>query len=310
MRLKRILALSTAAVLAAAMLTGCPWEPDAPAPSEPSGSSSRPSHDDEDDAETPSEPDEPDKPDEPGEDTEAPENPDEGGEDDEPVTTGPKATLENGVLTITGGSDTLTKDALKELLPEGTDKTAITELDLSASGYTSIGEWAFSSCNNLTSICLPDSLTSIGGAAFSSCANLTSVTLPDSLTRIEGGAFHGCTNLQSVYLPDNLTKIGSYAFNGCTSLQAIRVGEGIIADGAEIGYGAFSDIPGPVTIYYPSEWGEESEYNSNLNELKSKLNFDSGVTVTYEPRDELPQTTPELPDGAKELLEMARLFGL
>ena len=30
----------------------------------------------------------------------------------------------------------------------------------------------------------------------------------------------------------------------------------------------------------------------------------------YEEDTKLPQTTPELPDGAKGLLEMARLFGL
>ena len=316
MRLKRILALSTAAVLAAAMLTGCPWKPDAAAPSEPSGSSSssssssRPSHDDEDDSETPDEPDEPDEP----------AGGEEGGDEEpEKDPNAPKVELsENGKLTITGGSDTLTKEALKELLPDGTDKTAITELDLSASGYTSIGEWAFSSCNNLTSICLPDSLASIGDAAFSSCANLTSVTLPDSLTRIEGGAFHGCTSLQSVYLPDSLETIRDTAFESCSGLQAIRVGAGFIK--VEISSDAFTNvnISGTVTIYYPSEWDADADKDNKLKEVQAKLKTGDLQTELnnykpdskYEEDTKPTQTTPELPDGAKGLLEMARLFGL
>jgi hypothetical protein len=41
---------------------------------------------------------------------------------------------------------------------------------------TSIGSSAFSSCNKLTSITIPDSVTSIGSQAFQSCSNLTAVT--------------------------------------------------------------------------------------------------------------------------------------
>ena len=341
MRLKRILALSTAAVLVAAMLTGCPWEPDAPAPSEPSSSSSsssRPSHDDEDDTDTPDEPDEPDKPDEPsepGKDPETPENPDEGGEDDEPVPTEPTATLENGTLTITGGSGSLEKYMFNRLLP-GEDITTITELDLSGSGYTSIGNKAFSGWTNLESIKLPKGLESIGTGAFQSCLDLTSVTLlegletigtgafqfcgslesvdlPSTLTTIEDSAFHGCSELTSIKLPNTLTKLGTGAFMSCTKLTNIYVGDGILK--AEIGGNAFDGVGGleeepiTVTVYYPSEWREESD-NSNLNNLKTKLNFGIGVTVDYVPYDELTQTTSELPDGAKGLLEMARLFGL
>lgn len=217
MRLKRILALSTAAVLAAAMLTGCPWEPDAPAPSEPS---------------------------EPGGDTETPENPDEGGEDDEPVPTEPTATLVNGKLTITGGSGDLTVEVLRDLLKDlledaGIEKKDLTGLDLSASGYTSIGNFAFSNCK---------------------------------------------------------------------SLQAIRVGTEFLT--VTMNDGVFQNVPVTVTIYYPSE------LETSLDALKEKLGRAGLNTDNYKPdskyeEDTKPtETTPELPDGAKGLLEMARLFGL
>jgi hypothetical protein len=49
---------------------------------------------------------------------------------------------------------------------------------------TSIGDWAFSSCDGLTSITIPDSVTSIGKDAFESCYSLTRVTIGNSVTSI------------------------------------------------------------------------------------------------------------------------------
>ena len=46
---------------------------------------------------------------------------------------------------------------------------------------TSIGNSAFSSCRNLTSVTIGNSITSIGDYAFSSCSGLTSLTIPNSL---------------------------------------------------------------------------------------------------------------------------------
>ena len=54
---------------------------------------------------------------------------------------------------------------------------------------TSIGDYAFYYCINLTSVTLHDSVTSIGNYAFSSCSNLTSVTIPNSVTIIRDYAF-------------------------------------------------------------------------------------------------------------------------
>lgn len=65
-------------------------------------------------------------------------------------------------------------------------------------GVTAIGEYAFSACDNLTSIEIPNSVTTIGNMAFSGCSNLTSITIPNSVKSIGSRAFRGC--LTKVYV--------------------------------------------------------------------------------------------------------------
>ena len=77
---------------------------------------------------------------------------------------------------------------------------------------TSIGDWAFSHCNSLTSVTIPNSVTSIGDDAFRDCKNLISLTLPDSLTSIGMRAFYDCKILTSVDIPNSVTSIGQEAF--------------------------------------------------------------------------------------------------
>ncbi|MGI6725667.1 MAG: leucine-rich repeat domain-containing protein [Christensenellales bacterium] len=71
-------------------------------------------------------------------------------------------------------------------------------------GIQSIGDGAFSWCENLTSISIPDSVTSIGDWAFSGCENLTSISIPDSVTSIGKMAFYWCSSLKKVIVaPDS-----------------------------------------------------------------------------------------------------------
>ena len=131
---------------------------------------------------------------------------------------------------------------------------------------TSIGGRAFFDCGKLTSIVIPNSVTSIGEAAFERCSGLTSITIPDSVTSIGARAFHRCSNLTSIVIPDSVTSIGDRAFSQCSNLTSIVIPDSVTS----IGYGAFSGCSTLTDIYFTgteSEWeaitkGEEWDANT------------------------------------------------
>ena len=86
---------------------------------------------------------------------------------------------------------------------------------------TEIGDNAFSYCDSLTSVTIPDSVFSVGSCAFKRCGSLTSVTIPGSVTSIGDWAFFICTSLSSVTISDSVTSIGKDAFGGCKALTVV-----------------------------------------------------------------------------------------
>ena len=76
-------------------------------------------------------------------------------------------------------------------------------------------------------------MTRIGDDAFSKCNSLTSVTIPNGVTSIGWGAFRDCTSLTSVTIPDSVTSIGISAFRDCYSLESVRF-EGTVEQWHEV----------------------------------------------------------------------------
>ena len=93
---------------------------------------------------------------------------------------------------------------------------------------TSIGEGAFSYCESLMSITIPDSVTVIGDKAFLSCRSLESVMIPDSVTSIGDLAFKGCHGLTSITIPDSVTFIGYGAFSETAYNNASNWEDGVL----------------------------------------------------------------------------------
>ncbi len=99
------------------------------------------------------------------------------------------------------------------------------------SGITSIKAYAFSQCYNLTSVTIPNSVNSIGDAAFFDCSSLTSITIPNSVTSIGEGVFSDCSSLTSVTIGTGVTSIGSFAFFDCSNLASVTIGNGVTSIG-------------------------------------------------------------------------------
>jgi hypothetical protein len=97
-----------------------------------------------------------------------------------------------------------------------------------------IGDYAFSSCGELSSIDIPNSVKSIGDYAFIGCRKLGSVNIPYGVTTIGENAFYNCSELKTIILPKTITKIGNMAFNSwgskdvyCYAEQLPELGEGV-----------------------------------------------------------------------------------
>ena len=83
-----------------------------------------------------------------------------------------------------------------------------------------IGDRAFSFCQNITKVDIPDSVTTIGDYAFYLCENLSNIIIPNSITTIQNYAFYKCTSLSSIVIPNSVVEIGieSFADTGLTSI--------------------------------------------------------------------------------------------
>ena len=73
----------------------------------------------------------------------------------------------------------------------------------------------------ITNVSMPDEMTSIGNYAFYNCYNLSSVTIGSGVASIGEYAFADCYSLNAVVIPDKVTTIGEYAFAGCYDLTSI-----------------------------------------------------------------------------------------
>lgn len=96
-------------------------------------------------------------------------------------------------------------------------------------------------------------VTSIGNRAFTGCEVLTSVTLPESgLETIGEKAFMGCEKLSSITIPKSVTEIGEEAFASSKSLTNFTVAWKDAGSIPDIQANVFDDVTlSDVTLYVP-----------------------------------------------------------
>ena len=168
---------------------------------------------------------------------------------------------------------------------------------------TTIADYAFQNCRNLTSITVPSSVFSIGVNAFSTCTSLIAVnvaannmnyssndgilynklqdtliccpsgkmgtiTIPNTVVTIADEAFNFCRDLVSVIIPNSVTTIGKAVFAHCYGLHSVEMGCSI----KSIGNFAFEWCSGLTSIIIPDSVTSMGNYTfSDCSYLKSAI---------------------------------------
>lgn len=145
-------------------------------------------------------------------------------------------------------------------------------------GITSIGNYAFSGCNKVTSIELPASITSIGQYAFSNCSALENINIPTGVTAINAYSFNNCKALNIERLPEGVTSIGEYAFSDCESIATLALPETITSIGAY----AFSECSNLESINIPQKVEIIEPYTFNGNTKLQNTVIPDNVTTIKE----------------------------
>lgn len=151
---------------------------------------------------------------------------------------------------------------------------------------TAIGENAFSGCNELTSVTIPNSVTTIGKKAFVG-TGLTSMTIPNPVTSIGDSAFEGCRGLTSVTILNSVTTIGEKAFEGCLGLKWVTIPNSVTSIGDRAFYwcGSLTSvrIPNSVTSIGNNAFGNCSSLSEIYVEKSSKyFSSEDGVLYNYD----------------------------
>ncbi len=183
-----------------------------------------------------------------------------------------------GTLTISGTGAMTDYDTsyTNNPAPWYDNRANVTSVKISE-GVTSIGSYAFASCENVTTIPIPSSVTSIGNNAFAA-SGLTSIVIPGSVTSISNSMLYNCPNLTTVTIESGVESIGELAFWNCQKLNSVTIPETVTSIGKE----SFRWCDGLTSITIPGSVksiGQQAFYGCTG---LTSLNIESGVESIVE----------------------------
>ena len=152
-------------------------------------------------------------------------------------------------------------------------------------GLEIISDEAFRGCAGLSRIELPDSLKEIGREAFRGCLRLEEIVIPPGVTDVKEGTFYECRSLKRAVLSGKMGRIPPNMFSFCTRLEEVAIPEGI----TEIDKEAFYDCRSLKRVTVP-----DSLENVVRNAFPSRNELRSLDQETW---DQLEKRMPPLPPG-------------
>ena len=142
--------------------------------------------------------------------------------------------------------------------------------EYSNSRVTTIGEYAFAACSNLTTANFPN-VVSIYASAFQSCSGLTTISIPQA-TVISNNAFANCSSLTTANFP-NVTNVGSYAFYCCSRLTTVS-----FPNVTNVGSYAFYNCSSLTAVSFPNATSINEYAFYGCNKLNT-LNIPNAITI-------------------------------
>ena len=178
-------------------------------------------------------------------------------------------------------------NTLKAIYPYAFANSTLEEIYIS-DGIESIGDYAFSNCEKLQIIKIPDTTQYLGESIFNNCSKLSEVQIGSQIEEIPVYAFYNCFSLSDVkfganvkYIGHNafsycynlhnlqfnnaLREIGTEAFYGCSQLSYIILGTGL----EKIGSYSFSYCPNLLEVFYTSPNKPNGKVESTNSHMES-----------------------------------------
>jgi len=144
---------------------------------------------------------------------------------------------------------------------------------------TSIGDYAFYSCDSLISVTIPDSVTSIEQWAFDNCDSLISVTIPDSVTNLEKDAFYHCGKLTRIIIGNSVESLELLTFAHCDNLISVTIPTSVTIIDTQVFYGCDS----LTDVYYngtQEDWNEISISSGNTPLTNATIHYNHTHSYT------------------------------
>ena len=179
---------------------------------------------------------------------------------------------ENGVLTISGSGKMF---ARRNYSAPWDNVRSNIKVVIINKGITSIGAYAFSGCENLEYVSIPDTVLRIEDFAFSNCTALKEIVIPNGVEYVGDYAFYCCEALESAVLGDSIRSFGESVFCDCSSLSAVDLPSAI----TEISYAMFQNCSSLKSITIPEGVRAINSYAFQYTDLKKVIIPDGVLTI-------------------------------